>query len=144
MINLGLYYGKSKGEIITDHKTVGAFVTEAAGLFPSVRIVINENQIFEFRDLVKTNIYDDTEIESARYEILHFVSDGIGLEIKIKTKPVTKYREFQGWVNIYRKSDGKPTVGDLHTSREQAEGAIHGSQMERVDTVRIEWKEEIK
>ena len=145
MINLGLYYGKSKGEVITDHKTVGAFVTEASGLFPDVKIVIDETLSLEFHGREKTDVEDTAEIESVRYENKYFVKDGVSLEIRITTKPAPKYEIHKGWVNVWRGYDGFVYCGDtIFDSKEEAQSYIDANELEVIEIVRIEWKEAIK
>lgn len=148
MINLGLYYGKSKGEVFTDHKTVGAFVTEASGMFPDVRITVDDNVSFEFHKFAKTKVEDLTEIQSLQY-INHWSSeDGITLEIRIRTKTAPEKIKCHGWTNIFKYNGHYITSNRIYDTEEEAKDELKElpPQFSKVymKPIHVEWEEEIK
>lgn len=122
------------GQMITDCRYVGQFVTEAVQMFDNVTFRVNDT-VFNVKGHGDGFKYESfAQIESVEYSTRMQGE----MFFHIKTKPKTVKRE--GWVNIYKTYNGGYCVdGMVYDSRQECAEANANNL--RVATAHVEWEE---
>ena len=128
-------------KVVTDCRTVGEFMTEAAALFGGHVLISVDGCRYEFHDRPKVKVTDDTPIKDVQWEGSGNVF--INQEwIRIVTEPKPKTVKREGWVAVIDDPEnGREMYGDIYDTLEAAKYHNCGCGYKIVGFAHVEWEE---
>ena len=121
--NIKEYNDNPSRKVVTrDGRPVRILCTNARRTYPVVALIEDKDNE---EDLLYAYLPDGTMCSMLKQNDLFF-------------KPIKR----EGWTNLYRRNDGKITIGYFHYTKEDALTEVSGDSLhKRIATIKLEWEE---